>query len=1014
MTYRYSDNCGLNAVDHYSDWNSRYNPANDLRYHNITGSGIITTCSAYQAPYPRWIFKYKSMSSGITELADECFNRESIDMMSLSSCLVRIGNKCFQKTNIATITLPESLESIGHNNFPKTLKSINIPSKIQDFPVDNLILCDALEIISVSEGNEWYRILDGNLYNNDLTEIIYCPNAKSGKVLIPDTVKKIGAYCFYGCKKITAILIPPSVEEIGNYAFANISMDTLIIPNSVKKIGVGCFTGMDIKKQFRLSKQIRLIPSNCFRKAEYPKNDFFCKLFEIGDNAFDVTGVSKSLPETVSLPNVQYIGKEAFKEQQQTKVFELFSSLKCIEEGAFANTTENLSIRIHSFVPCKINKNAFINMSDNAILYVPKNTKIIFENTIPWSSFSRIEEVELYQDTKDNELCNVSDEVYLTRLKSITKSIKEVNREYVKSLIEEIAYNYQDIDNDEDYENALNLLAFNRIFSPAIIPDLERTLCACWSNWYKLKIVNKAIIDAPASPILLDNNISEKTSDYTIDFVKLPIRQAESLVNLPYQQSSKSSSIEVHFNDILKHIQNELSIARSSIKVAVSWFTNYALFKQIKELSEKGIKIQIITNNDLINNGGYCLDFNKLIEANVEISLVEYPHLLHDKFCIIDDIAVINGSYNWTRFSRNNYENISIFRNNPYLIQQFIDEFEYIWNKAEYKCIERMPDTVAVRPEYDRNAFRQYITEELDAEARETLDERDKITALQKASELNPKYFEKLNPKAKDSFGEAFNVIQQSNVITKDIVSIVEGEPISSLTRGDNGLSGCDTSTSHESAKTTDFSQTKKSIPSIQVSPIVTKEDIAKVEMVKASDLFMVLDVSGSMRDSYNAGHVYNITKKAVSAALAISASKELSLWKFGDTSSFVKTIGVANIADINNVKCMSTGTNLNSFVTKANDTIKDDSLIIVFTDDDGGSIRDAVNGMKSRSNVFWQIIVYGKHKEIMTTINGIPNISLVSMSDYTAKNDSDINHSLLNAYIEWKKQQKVNRTNSN
>jgi hypothetical protein len=118
------------------------------------------------------------MDSGITELADECFNKASVETMSLSSCLVKIGNKCFQKTNITDIRLPESLESIGHNNFPKTLKSINIPSKIQEFPLDNLKLCDALDSITVSKDNKWYKTIDGILYNYDHTEILFCPRTK--------------------------------------------------------------------------------------------------------------------------------------------------------------------------------------------------------------------------------------------------------------------------------------------------------------------------------------------------------------------------------------------------------------------------------------------------------------------------------------------------------------------------------------------------------------------------------------------------------------------------------------------------------------------------------------------------------------------------------------------------------------------------------------------------------------------------------------------------------------------
>ena len=87
MAYKHSDNCGPSASDNYEDWSRIRNTSNDWRYHKITGSGVVTTCSAYDT-YPSGICRYHSMDSGITELADECFNKASVETMSLSSCLL--------------------------------------------------------------------------------------------------------------------------------------------------------------------------------------------------------------------------------------------------------------------------------------------------------------------------------------------------------------------------------------------------------------------------------------------------------------------------------------------------------------------------------------------------------------------------------------------------------------------------------------------------------------------------------------------------------------------------------------------------------------------------------------------------------------------------------------------------------------------------------------------------------------------------------------------------------------
>jgi hypothetical protein len=77
MAYKYSDNCGLSASDNYDDWNRIGNTSNDWRYHKITGYGVVTTCSANDS-YPIWIYRYHSMDSGITELA----NVSSADLLN--------------------------------------------------------------------------------------------------------------------------------------------------------------------------------------------------------------------------------------------------------------------------------------------------------------------------------------------------------------------------------------------------------------------------------------------------------------------------------------------------------------------------------------------------------------------------------------------------------------------------------------------------------------------------------------------------------------------------------------------------------------------------------------------------------------------------------------------------------------------------------------------------------------------------------------------------------------------
>lgn len=966
------------------------------RNHTVTGTGVMTnynifrTASTYSDSY--------DIREGITELGDGCLSKYTINHISLPNSLIKIGSSCFEQSSILSIVLPDSLVEMGHNNFPSTLSSITLPANLKIFPTDNIYNCKNMTAIDVDKDNNFFKSIDGILYNHDVTEILICPRGKAGKVIVPPTVKHIADYCFSECNNITSIELPRSIASIGSYAFSKLTLDRLYIPNNVVAIGEGCFLKTTIRKKFRFP-QITILPDKCFKEAKFPHADFLMNIEVIGNHCFESIK-KESLPSELRLPKVKNIGEHAFDSVKFINSIELSSCIQHIGEGAFSSTAKDLNIILLSMTPLKANLKAFSGLSNNAALYVPAGSRIVFERSMPWSTFSHINEFELEKDINDENV-EISDEHLYFRLQNIVSSFDNADRYFLKETLEDVALYYQNVDNDDDYNEAIQLIQYNRMFNPPLIPNLDKKFFAAdWLNKYKLKFANHCLMNNSYSLLAIptqdENHQVEELKTETIQ--QLP--DLELIGDITSLTQETDGEVEVHFSDILRHLQNELSLATKSIKIAVSWFTNFSLFKQIKEIANDGAYIQIIINNDLINNGGYCLNLNELIEAGVHISLVEYPHLIHHKFCIIDDKTVINGSYNWTRFSENNYENIMIFRNNNELCEDFNEEFERILNLAEHKDIKAMPDSVPQRPEYDRSAFKQYITEELDAEARQTSDLRDKITALQKAAKLNAEYLEKINPEVKKKYKEEFKVIEQSESMAKTFVKMVRESQPASKDSSSKPQDVKKTPKSQQTKETAKSTTVKVTTPAVSIMP---SQEVKIIQQIKASNLFMALDASGSMKQTYEDGHVTNIAKKCVSAALTLSESQKLSLWEFGSDANLIGEIGIENISTINNVHCKNQGTQLEKFVSKADTAIKDNSLVIVFTDDDGESIKDAVPGMKKRTDVFWQVIVYGDHAQIDDAIKDNPNISLVSMTDYASKTDEEITKALLKDYINWK-----------
>jgi hypothetical protein len=56
----------------------------------------------------------------------------------------------------------------------------------------------------------------------------------------------IGEYTFSGCASLTALNLPETLETIGNYAFRGTSLSTLCLPSGMKTIGQYAFSGLNI------------------------------------------------------------------------------------------------------------------------------------------------------------------------------------------------------------------------------------------------------------------------------------------------------------------------------------------------------------------------------------------------------------------------------------------------------------------------------------------------------------------------------------------------------------------------------------------------------------------------------------------------------------------------------------------------------------------------------------------------------------------------------------------------
>lgn len=98
--------------------------------------------------------------------------------------------------------------------------------------------------ITLSKNNKEYVVIDGALYNKNVTRLIRATNANKNKLFdIPTTVTSIDIGAFYGFD-FENISIPNGVKTIGEAAFSSCqSIASMFIPDSVTTIGPLSFVG---------------------------------------------------------------------------------------------------------------------------------------------------------------------------------------------------------------------------------------------------------------------------------------------------------------------------------------------------------------------------------------------------------------------------------------------------------------------------------------------------------------------------------------------------------------------------------------------------------------------------------------------------------------------------------------------------------------------------------------------------------------------------------------------------
>ena len=136
------------------------------------------------------------------------------------------------------------------------VKSLSIPKELTSiFPFSAFNDGDSIETFILDPTDPNFAVIDGVVYNKDLTKLVKCPSNHAFSTSdFPGTLTTLGWRSFIDCVKLDELDIPATVTSLGEYTFNYSSLRRVSIPASVTYIGQGIFSSCKKLEEVQFAK----------------------------------------------------------------------------------------------------------------------------------------------------------------------------------------------------------------------------------------------------------------------------------------------------------------------------------------------------------------------------------------------------------------------------------------------------------------------------------------------------------------------------------------------------------------------------------------------------------------------------------------------------------------------------------------------------------------------------------------------------------------------------------------
>lgn len=333
-------------------------------------------------------------------------DKDFIGTFSIPDGIKTIADNAFAHAKITKVITPDSLKYIGLNAFLdcKQLSEVYLGKSVKTLGRGPFRLCTNLQTINVHKDNEYFTVIDGVLYDHQLSSVIRCAQKTTGPITLPNSVTKIHAYAFehctkligveipdgclfvgnsafYLCENLIDIVLPETMEYIDNNAFSFCkNLNSIIIPNSVYYLGKNAFYHCYNLETVKIGDGVEELQDGLF---EYCKElntiELGSTIKRIDKTAFLFT---KYIENVLNYQNGLLIASNKYliKVAKDVTTCRIPDGISIIADGAFEYASDpNQLCKI--YVPSSIKK-----FNWGAFSEIPKTTPIYYDGSI--KSFS--------------------------------------------------------------------------------------------------------------------------------------------------------------------------------------------------------------------------------------------------------------------------------------------------------------------------------------------------------------------------------------------------------------------------------------------------------------------------------------------------------------------------------------------------------------------------------------------------------------------------------------------------